>query len=151
MDRVDLTFPRAIPSDIIKLEEQERLERMSKGVDPILLGKHHRVQEEIVHSSRSLTGKVSASSSLEHAKEALKDTASVWSIYTTEKVGTLMEKASCWVDAAKDKLGFVGDASTFASEEKERLRRVNLKVDPLIEGRKHRMEDELLQKIKVSN
>jgi len=43
------------------------------------------------------------------------------------------------------------DVSSIAAEEKERARRVNEKVDPLVEGRKHRVEDQLVHSIKLVN
>jgi len=43
------------------------------------------------------------------------------------------------------------DMSSAAAEEKERLRRMNEKIDPVVEGRKHRVEGELLSSVKLVN
>jgi len=41
------------------------------------------------------------------------------------------------------------DISSAAAEEKERVRRMNEKIDPIVEGKKHRVEEELLSSIKL--
>ena len=45
----------------------------------------------------------------------------------------------------------MGNPSTSAMEEKERIRRMNEKVDPVVEGKKHRVEAELLKTVHPSN
>jgi len=54
------------------------------------------------------------------------------------------------VEDVTDKINGV-DISSAAAEEKERLRRANEKIDPIVEGRKHRVEDELLHTVKSVN
>jgi len=66
------------------------------------------------------------------------------------KAADISASASDIVSDMKDK--FTGiDISSIAAEEKERSRRMSEKIDPLVDGRKHRMEDELLQNIKPVN
>jgi len=54
---------------------------------------------------------------------------------------------------ASDVVGNINHAnpSSFAAEEKERTRRLSLSKDPVVEGRKHRVEEELTHKIKPVN
>jgi len=74
---------------------------------------------------------------------------------TSEKIGnlthTVLDKAYEFVEVAKDKLG-MSDPSSIASinkaEEHERLRRINDSgIDPVLDGHKRKVEDELLHRI----
>jgi len=76
----------------------------------------------------------------------------------SESVEEIVEKSADFsvstnmlADDIKDKFHMSGDPSTVAAEEKERTRRMLEKVDPLIEGKKHRMEDQLLMEVKLVN
>jgi len=61
----------------------------------------------------------------------------------------VVESTTHVVDVAKDKLGYHVDLSSMAAEEKERTRRMNDSfVDPMVEARKRRVEEELLQNVK---
>eukprot|EP01114_Cavostelium_apophysatum_P010894 TRINITY_DN2503_c0_g1_i1.p1 TRINITY_DN2503_c0_g1~~TRINITY_DN2503_c0_g1_i1.p1 ORF type:complete len:166 (-),score=48.64 TRINITY_DN2503_c0_g1_i1:60-557(-) len=153
-EKVDFTFPRAKIDH--SAEEQERSERMRSGVDPVLLGKHHRIQEEFKY--KGYTFPHALHWNMPHLPSASKviDTASSWTHVASEQVGgvtrSLFGKAQDLVEAAKERLGFQGDVGSISSinkaEEAERLRRANEKVDPKMQARKHRVEDELLQTVR---
>jgi len=198
-DQVDLKFPREYPAELEKLEQQEREDRINHGVDPILMGKHYRVQDELVSttgtSSQLMTQATDALSKakiavvdsmpskeqLVHAKDVVVDSMPsreqmvqakntvVDSMPSKEQVvhakdvvvGTastitenIMNKASEYLEVAKEKLGMV-DPSTLSvtvMEEKERARRMSEGgVDPMTDARKHRVEAELLETVKSTN
>jgi len=66
-----------------------------------------------------------------------------------EKVADVTTSASDIFEEMRGKFGV--DLSSMAAEEHERSRRMKEKIDPLIDGRKHRMEDELLLTVKPVN
>jgi len=185
-EKVDLQFPRQPNVDLQLLEERERQDRIAQGVDPLLLGKHHKMQTELLSQNPStiLPGSASISQTTvlitEKASELLHDSAAKASTImhdsaakastmmhntsesirssgivqnTTETISnvtsSMMGKVNEYVEVAKEKMGMAPiDISSMASEEKERLRRMNETVDPMVEARKHRVEDELLQNVK---
>jgi len=62
-----------------------------------------------------------------------------------ELAHSLADSTNSFVESTKDRLGYISDPSSIAAEEKERTRRMNNSfVDPMIEARKRRVEEELL-------
>jgi len=183
-EKVNISFPRTSNYELDQIENKEREERVSHGVDPILMGKHHKLQDELLASNTTTTTTtlptLPSSSTISHAAEVVKDKASHLMSSTTETAshlmssttetashlmssttetvshltGNMMGKMSEYVEVAKEKIG-MADPTTIASitraEEAERVRRMNEKVDPIIEGKKHRVETELLKNVKTSN
>jgi len=141
-ERIDFSFPRKVNQDINRWEELERKERIEKGVDPVLFGKIHRLHPSIINNKVQIADEKKTT-----IRETLKGKAQEWS----EKVA---ETTKSFVGSAKDKFGLQDPAalaSIIKAEEKERIRRMNEKVDPSIEASKHKMENELLQKVKSVN
>jgi len=188
-EKVNISFPRSSNYELDQLEDKERQERLSHGVDPVLMGKHHKIQDELLLATNTTTTipTLPSSSTISHAAEVVKDkavhlmssttetashlmsstteTASHLMTSTTETAsgltetlsnltGNMMGKMSEYVEVAKEKIGMT-DPSSIASinraEEAERARRMNEKVDPIMEGKKHRVESELLKNVKTSN
>eukprot|EP01114_Cavostelium_apophysatum_P019735 TRINITY_DN643_c0_g1_i1.p1 TRINITY_DN643_c0_g1~~TRINITY_DN643_c0_g1_i1.p1 ORF type:complete len:168 (+),score=36.56 TRINITY_DN643_c0_g1_i1:53-505(+) len=145
-ERVDFNFPRNY-SSIDKLEEAERQERLNKAVDPILLGKHHRLGDAVLSHPSSLGGAAASASS------AISGAASSLSSAISDMSGNLMNKASAAVDSAKASLGMdPSSIASMASEEKERQRRMSdERVDPKLAAQKHQVERELLNSVKANN
>jgi len=78
-------------------------------------------------------------------KESMKDGLN----YTVEKITDTVSGA---VEFVKEKVNLpTTDISSMASEEKERVRRMSITVDPIVEGRRHRVEAELLSTVKAAN
>jgi len=155
-DKWNFNYCRRTPKYILELEEQERQDRLSRGYDPVLLGKWHNIQREFMwnwnnnwahligglvkSSSRKLTGKLNTMRDNIHLRNSFEGV-----------VDSVMNKATGLVESAKDTLG-IYDVNSISGlnkiEEKERQRRMQEKHDPLIEARKRRMEHELMETIK---
>eukprot|EP01114_Cavostelium_apophysatum_P008836 TRINITY_DN216_c0_g1_i1.p1 TRINITY_DN216_c0_g1~~TRINITY_DN216_c0_g1_i1.p1 ORF type:complete len:228 (+),score=71.72 TRINITY_DN216_c0_g1_i1:99-782(+) len=186
-------MPKEVRTDLVNLEEKERQERMTTGVDPMTLGNIAKVNQEVL-SHGTPTGVVATgAATLNQAKEKAQDLAHninteaiksnaaaaysttvnvASSAYNTtvnaassvlNKVDTeaVKEKAANWgaaaaeaihnaVDFTKEKLGMESkNLSIDAMEEKERARRMSDSgVDPLIEAKQHRVQEELLENVK---
>jgi len=178
-------------NDLDLLEEKERQDRIAHGADPILLGKLHKVQQELTHQPNAMLASLNSTAGIVKEKAqvfinnvdteslkkgaqsavntttstfenlmskvdtaAIKETAFEWTHATTDAISSLtggvMHRASEYMEVAKEKLG-MGEPSITALEEKERLRRMSDKIDPMMDARKHRVEDELLQNVKTAN
>jgi len=144
-DKIEILVPRQIPQEIIQLEEEERSGRIEAPIDPIWLGKWYRVQSELTKN----WGQIKLGSLRSSAKSSINETVSNISQKANQLIDSLKGKANVLVESAKEKVGISGDIKF--QEEKERLRRMNQKVDPMIGAQKHKVENELLQTVKASN
>jgi len=233
----EFSFPRRAPAEIIELEEKERQDRLSTGVNALLYAKIFRLQTELMHKNIPTSLLNNARSSLLSAKETTRDASSSLSEkmqYMGERISTGLhslvgsfkgkeaelearaqpiiadidkrtqefsvstnnfvkdareslgeisedinvatrEKAGYMKTALKESAKEISDKSTdfavatnnlvgdikdkimgpdiasMAMEEKERARRMAEKVDPVIEGKRHRVESELLTQVKMVN
>lgn len=154
---VDLLFPTSI-QEIHRLEENERQDRIRRGVDPVLLGKHHKFQHELLHHHTrflhhiSSTSSGSVESSLTSvlpsvpSLNVIKETTLTWSSY-------LKHNAKSFYAVARDSLGMNTSSLSYITkeEEKERTRKMSEKIDPMMDARKRRVEEELLTSIKIAS
>jgi len=215
-DHYTICLPRCVPADILELEEREREERISAGVDPMMMARVFRCQTELMHKHIPTSWMNDARANLSrgyfHTKEGAKEKASDFGEKMTDfkdrvvtaakdtghkietKVKDLLDKsdelsqkfasetnkkvdemkkslqssardvdnaqrefsvqtnsiASDLTDKIKEK--YNGEPTSVDSlEEKERARRINEKIDPVIEGKRHRVESELLAQVKPVN
>lgn len=147
-------------AEIRRLEEIERQDRIQRGVNPVLQGKVHRFQQELLHhNSKFLESLPLPAMELPHIElpkvseishnvvDSIKATTWTWSSYLKENV---LNKTKNIYSQAKEGLGYY-DISSIKSEERERVRKMNEKVDPMIDARKRRVEEELLHAVKSAN
>lgn len=95
-DKWNFFYARRTPGWIVEAEEQERLERTRRGMDPILMGKWHRIQKEFMLNKLGLMWSEPHPSKVmeraEHVKETVVETAAevkeavVESIHHAEEV-----------------------------------------------------------------
>jgi len=217
------TFPPRVSAEFIEMEEKERQDRISRGVDPILYAKIFRCQTELMHRhfptswlndarARGLSLKgtsLNVASSISEKLSALPSQISAmahnlfdsvkgkeaelearakpiidhmdarslefslaanqkvedwkWASHgiaqdANKKVDGLKEslresaefvgeKTSVVVEDVMTKLNLSVDPSSRAAEEKERVRRMNEKLDPMTAARLGRVQAELVQTV----
>lgn len=90
------------------------------------------------------------SAAAHHKADTIKESLKESGENIREKATEFSTSASDIYEEMKGKFGGF-DSSLMAAEEKERARRMKEKIDPVLEGRKHRMESELLHTIKPVN
>eukprot|EP01114_Cavostelium_apophysatum_P012801 TRINITY_DN2957_c0_g1_i1.p1 TRINITY_DN2957_c0_g1~~TRINITY_DN2957_c0_g1_i1.p1 ORF type:complete len:166 (+),score=20.40 TRINITY_DN2957_c0_g1_i1:74-499(+) len=86
--------PRSSSSpDLIALIEKERQERIRNGVDPVLMGKRFRVQEELLRHNRfQLRGKAMAT--LTQMKGSIAETTDEVADFTRERLNSMFDAAA---------------------------------------------------------
>jgi len=142
-------YSKRIPRDIIQLEEDERMDRIQRGVDPILFGKVYRVQQSLIHNMSSVSWQA------KHLRmDAVKPIQENWKRLATD-MERLIDEGVHFVNTKADKLGLQNKGSLvhiIAEEEKERIRRIhNNSIDKMADARRRRVEDELMQTVKLVN
>jgi len=127
------------PIDIINMEETERFERMKRKANPVLVGKWHQVHNQV----RSYQRPVPVLTKVLNTSEGVME-----KMYTG-----LSHLVHDVYDIAKEKLHFSESLVTLesirASEEIERKRRMTMKIDPVVESRKRRVQEELMEAVKT--
>jgi len=158
---VDFTFKsRRCPDWIKALEEKERSDRIAQGVDALAYSKWNYL---LSAPHKTLVDATTISSTvlpvLASARDSLVESGKGISGYFGSWAHTMADKAASIYDAAKHShmaevaLDYVHpDPSSISSinkaEEAERVRRMNVKVDPLVAARRGRVQEELLHSIK---
>jgi len=158
--KTDFAFPRQSSSETTQLEEKERSRRIASGVNPLVYGKYFQIHKELLDTngnwfwtSLPTTGMKEVTSTLTDSAEHLKEVA----IEKTESFSTtfshlkdsLRDSTTHIVELARDSLGLNPSSlkSVTRAEEKERSRRMEDKVDPMIDARKRRVEEQLLKTV----
>jgi len=140
-------------NEYIKKEAEERQWRIERGVDPILYGKIHRVQQELIRNWNSVSWQLKGK-----ANEWSKPIQSNWHLLAGD-MERLIDQGINFMQSTADKLtesvGLSEKPSLWGikrQEEKERERRMkDTQVDKMVEARRRRVEDELMQTIKPVN
>jgi len=160
-----ISFPKQIPCDIIAMEEEERKDRMERKVDPMFMCKLAQVQKELLIKRLPYKVMYEAKSTLTHSAKGMDNLSTNFSVEVNNKVadykqeltdsahnlaGRMHTKVHEVINMAKEKI-HRGDISSIASGEKERSRKMSETVDPMVESRRHAVETELLQTIKMVN
>jgi len=144
-EKVDFTFKSTrTPASIIALEEAERRDRMSRGYDRVRYAKWNAfLLAGLPKTPETMIEKVEKVA--ESAVDSVKS--SGWGNYLGSLAHNVADATTHFVEAAKESLHIAEHAlpsSVALSEEAERVRRMNAKVDPMTAARMGRVQDELL-------
>eukprot|EP01114_Cavostelium_apophysatum_P000183 TRINITY_DN10187_c0_g1_i1.p1 TRINITY_DN10187_c0_g1~~TRINITY_DN10187_c0_g1_i1.p1 ORF type:complete len:162 (+),score=35.40 TRINITY_DN10187_c0_g1_i1:793-1278(+) len=140
-EHVDLTFPKKSWSKLDELEENERSDRILRGIDPILHSKMLKVRQEVISKGKSEEPGV-----ISHVWDDVMRTANFVADDTNRQFTTWFDQAAVVVENAIAKVG-LGKPGSMALEEHERERRLHAKIDPIIAARKHSVESEILDHV----